>query len=692
MATFEEDFLNQTEIANWSVVDLPEKQTLRHELECGYEIRSSKGLVNGDENTTEAAPQYRIIELWKDGEIVYTDRDTEYNVNRCPIDTETPENLPKKMFSCVKAYLEKNEPDKVEWMRKKYAPEPVEIPPWDRYDGEKFTKNTPTREYFIHGKTAATSDEIENLKMSATPAGNAERFRKECSGFLVHDIESDKWYCKSETYWKEATSELTLSNLYVAHSIQSERIEIEKLYKAEENRIKNSAEPITDITGLKETMTRFKKLAEQTPNLKNMKDMSEIAGNLESIKVEFTEKFKSESTKFIGCNNGILNTLTGEFTYIFETEKIEEILKEYPLNHIDCTYTPNQKSDLFIEHLKKVCYDNTSEPFSEDKREDEEIREMQAIDVGHYLRQHIAYTLYPGNPNRIFQFWWGDGKNGKSVTISLLKEIFGESLYGEANIQELYATDKDIPRSATAEALDKRFLIYSEAEDDEEKGGRISRSMVVNLVGDDKTSKFRKCHRDAKESYVICAVIATCNQFPRFDKPINTALLDRLSIIPFKHRFTKEETIPNFHKKLFEEKDAIFSMIVDDYIGLVKRGLVLPEVPDCIKPDTRRLLAGFSFYSFIEFCITKCTDSDDERKNRISRYDIEYNYIKWCVQHHLDYKAGRSLTEESRLAESEKKKLLSAMRTYGFKDCKSHGERYFIGCTWNKDWMRNKSY
>ncbi len=75
------------------------------------------------------------------------------------------------------------------------------------------------------------------------------------------------------------------------------------------------------------------------------------------------------------------------------------------------------------------------------------------VELGRCFLRIMGYLLFPANPEQIILFLWGNGSNGKSTTIDVLREIFGAEM-SEASVRELYAGGEDRPASGISGRLE----------------------------------------------------------------------------------------------------------------------------------------------------------------------------------------------------------------------------------------------
>ena len=195
----------------------------------------------------------------------------------------------------------------------------------------------------------------------------------------------------------------------------------------------------------------------------------------------------------------------------------------------------------------------------------------------------------------------------------------------EPSIKELYTSGEDRPASGICSGLGKRVMLFLEASDDENdrKGGRVSRDTVKELTGDRYSSRFRDTYAKSKRQRVLAFPIGVTNELPRFDKEIDDALLRRLITIPFPHKFEDSERDKTIVDRLHQDRDLIFSMVVDELKRYVTEGL--PPIPGVCTSTQNQLLSGYDLSVFITTQLVKTEGKTKE--DRMTREEIQDYYL-----------------------------------------------------------------
>lgn len=523
-------------------------------------------------------------------------------------------------------------------------PTDAELPPWKR---KKMIRKPHVFE--------------EEALNSLNDDGNAIRFERECTGHLIYAGDQEKWYAWEWNHWEPAEEKIGKAVRFIGKSINEEVKYWEK---------KSDGDP--ENGKLRSTHSSIQTHANLSKNHSKQISMRKmVEGSTMRIDME-----KNTDPVLLTYHNGAIDCKTGRIYEIWECEELKE---RYPTIYIDREYTPGKKSKIFTDHLKSIFTDNITPGLSDEERT------IRMIETGRYFLRLLGYLLYPGNPEQIFIFLWGTGSNGKSTTIDVLREVLGEQL-AEASIKEIYVSGEDRPTSGIYNALPKRILLFSEASDDENNrnGGRISQDTIKSLTGDAFTSRFRDIYAKSKKQAIICTPIGVTNELPRFDKDPDEALLRRLLTIPFLHKFEGEDKNLKFKDILLQEKDAIFSIMVDELREYLKQGLQ-PQ-PNYCKATQNELLAGFEHTTFITTNLERT--NGETVHQRLKRSEIELQYICWCEKNDIPVglttiqtpgysEYGSGYNTKQTLTKAEKNQLFKAMRVHEFKEKTIMGTRYF---------------
>lgn len=639
-------------------------ETINIQMECGYCLVSNAvACISGGDG--DDVIEGRIYELQNGGKPILSFRTKDGTIHKAN-DEINKYSFRVSLSDNFKEYLKAHEhPDDVCLILKQFNRKPEDIPPW--------TRKEPAREIDVIN--------LRSAELSLNEDGNAIRFEEECKPYLIYAADKDRWYAWVVNHWEDAGEKLGISARFVSETLLNELTLWEKEFSELDMKIVSSPGSIAAYalkpryTQIKHLLRKFQNHINSSKSDRGLKAMVNICAK-STMTTDFS---KHSDVDLIVFKNGILDTKEGKLYSNIHADRFKE---QYPVRYIDCSYMKGAVPKVFNWHLLTIFTDNTTPDLSEKER----VRRRVAM--GRYFKRWLGYLLISGNPEQIMLFLYGIGANGKSTTIDIIREILGDEI-AEASIKELYSTSEDKPATGISEGLSKAGLMFSEASDSDDKtyGGRVSRDSIKALTGDKQTARFRRMRHGGVRQRVICKPFAVTNELPHFDKDIDSALLRRIVTLPFTHRFTKEERDTTILDKLLQEKDEIFTLIVNEAIayrnGSSDEGMDSPglmPVPEFCKITQADLLAGVQYSAFVDAVYQKSNE-------KTPRELINQEYIDWCDLNGFEcdtimkpsgiqdqygyYLKVRCLTR------NEQNKLYKAFRVKEFNYGNSSGKRYF---------------
>lgn len=346
----------------------------------------------------------------------------------------------------------------------------------------------------------------------------------------------------------------------------------------------------------------------------------------------------------IAFENGVLDATTGEL-HPFSPDYI--ILNKIPWN-----YVPGAYDKTTDETLNRICSNN------------HEIRLL--------LEEMVGYCFYRSNKFRKSFILTGKGKNGKSTFLKMLRYALDKD--SDDNVSSLDLNDLD-ERFSKVRLYGKLANIGDDISEDDLHGKGIS-IFKKAVTGEAFNVEFKG--QDSFDMKSYATLIFAANTIPRFSGNGLTAIKDRLVIIPFNARFTKDGDSynPNIMKDLMSQ-DAIEYLINLGVQGLqriiMNQGFTEPEV--VVKELDEFEANNDSILSWLEGMKT----SDDETLHSVADamivgrnfIDIYAEYEGYCVQEGClsDAVARRNFSNAlcQRVEGLEKSRLNDAKRSITYK-------------------------
>ena len=244
---------------------------------------------------------------------------------------------------------------------------------------------------------------------------------------------------------------------------------------------------------------------------------------------------RNESTiadaNLIAFKNGVLNIITEEFS---------EFSPEYIItNKIPHNYDPDAKSEL-LDHvmLKLACHDDN---------------------VLRLLYQAVGYTFYRRNELRKSFFLLGEKRNGKSTFLDMVGTLLGEDNTSNLDLCDIGHQFR------TAELNGKLANIGDDINDE----WVSNTSIFKKVVSGDIVTVERK-GKDPFKLRSFAKFFFSANSLPRLGRGKDSgAVLDRLVIIPFDAKFSKDDAdYDPFIKYKLRNEDVMEALIAKSVTAL----------------------------------------------------------------------------------------------------------------------------
>lgn len=218
--------------------------------------------------------------------------------------------------------------------------------------------------------------------------------------------------------------------------------------------------------------------------------------------------------------------------------------------------------------------------------------------VRNYILKKMSECLNGDIPNTIFSMFIGDGANGKSQLLNLMKLAMGE--FGEKVEVTLLTRKRSNANEANTEKMkliNKRFAFLSEPED----GEKINVGLLKEATGSEELVA-RGLYQEPVCFVMEAKLFLACNELPEI-KGEDTALWRRIRVVDFPSRFVdepKEEnefpidrTLPSKMREDVTWRQAFMNILISYYDRIV-------EEPDEVKVRTNEYrMDNNDFYNWL---------------------------------------------------------------------------------------------
>ena len=205
-------------------------------------------------------------------------------------------------------------------------------------------------------------------------------------------------------------------------------------------------------------------------------------------------------------------------------------------------YDPNADCPKFKKFLSQVT-----------------LNRSDLIDV---LVEFMGYSLAGVDPNlgQKALILYGDGSNGKSVLIEILRALAGADNYSTLSM------GNEINKLENRYQLSGKLFNVSE----ETPTGAMVESSVFKALVSGGEVQARKLYCDAFSMRNYAKIIMACNELPRTND-LSHGMLRRLLIVPFDATFTANNRDIHIVSKLKEELSGIFNLAMEGYRRFVRQ-------------------------------------------------------------------------------------------------------------------------
>lgn len=260
--------------------------------------------------------------------------------------------------------------------------------------------------------------------------------------------------------------------------------------------------------------------------------------------------------------------------------------------HLDTgVVRPRVRTDYFtcsvpVEYTPKANnYENVIKFMSNLTKDDEEYL--------NYLKLWCGYCLTGRIDDRKLYIAWGNGFNGKSSFVNLMKECLGQ--FYQPISKDAFAEKGDGKHKgrATPELIPlqyARLAVFSESDKDTE----LDEVRVKNLTGDDDIT-VRKLFGEQYSFKSLSKLMLPTNHLPKFNTE-DKAVIDRLAMLPFTNKFSKDDPVAKKFVKDIRTKhiNECFSWMVDGAIEWYKNQ-VFTSIPQVCSTHLVQYIKEFDY-------------------------------------------------------------------------------------------------
>jgi putative DNA primase/helicase len=370
----------------------------------------------------------------------------------------------------------------------------------------------------IAGGTFKPATESE---FSTTDAGNAERFVARYGHIVRHVRKLNRTFIFTGRRWVPDETDFVI-----------------ELAKRTVDSIYREAAASTANEQHRRELSKWAMASESEQRLRAMVNLARS-----SPRIAATTDFFDADPWMLGVENGVVDLRTG-------------LLRQ------DCR-------DLFITRVAAARFDpDATAPLWESSL----ARWIPDEPVRVFLRRFVGYALVGKVQEQLLVVLWGEGANGKTTMLEIVRHVFGGyALNSPADL--LLARRDDGPLNEVARLHRTRLSTVTEFEEN----ARLAEARVKRLTGGDKfTARF--LYSEHFDFEPTAKFIVATNHKPRI-RGTDSAIWRRIALVPFSVTIPEADRDPSLLDKLKAESAGILNWMVQGCLEWQAHGLgVPPEV------------------------------------------------------------------------------------------------------------------
>jgi putative DNA primase/helicase len=355
-----------------------------------------------------------------------------------------------------------------------------------------------------------------------TDGGNAERLVKLHGENFRYLHDEQMWLCWDGKRWKrDAAAEIHRAAKKTVVDMYDEigKIENEEARKTFGNFVRRS-----DSRALRENMVALARHEEV---------------------VSATADDFDRDNYLLNLHNGTYNLRVGQF---YPHRKENLITKICPV-----VYDPTATCPRFLAFLQETFSDQP--------------------DIIPFLQRSFGYSLSGSVDEQCFWLLIGEGRNGKSVLLSILEFILGDyAVAASFDIFMMRRKDGGIsPRDGMASLMGARFVRASESEQDR----RFSESTIKNITGGEKIQTAKMYSEDF--TYLPTFKVWLSTNYEPSIRGTDDGIWRRIRRVNFNQQVPPEKVDPELVEKLKTEAPGILNWALEGFRQYQEHGLSAPS-------------------------------------------------------------------------------------------------------------------
>lgn len=333
----------------------------------------------------------------------------------------------------------------------------------------------------------------------------------------------------------------------------------------------------------------------------NKQKRSEVMSYLDLL---IREDTRVSSAEWVAFKNGIYNLETSEFK-----EFSSDIIIT---NKINYNYVPDAYSEIADKTLNKLA--------------------CQKSEIRNLLEEVIGYCFYRRNELRKSFLLTGEARGGKSSYLNMITQLIGSENTVALDLKELG------DRFKTAEIFGKLAVIGDDIGDEFIPNPAIFKKVVSG----DRINAERKGQNPFDFS-PYAKLLFSANTIPRI-KDKSGAVIDRLIIVPFNARFSKNDTDYDPFIKYKLQTDEVMEYLIN--IGLQGLNRVLKNQSFTICEDVQKSIQEYEENNNPVLLFFKEVDEVDVI-GKPTKF-VYQNYVEFCLSNNFQQLSNIEFSKQVR--------------------------------------------
>jgi putative DNA primase/helicase len=425
---------------------------------------------------------------------------------------------------------------------------------------------------------------VPNLDEGHNDLGNMKRLLLRF-GAKFRYTRATGWLWWSGTHWaSDETGRINEASYETAERIQREVVLVKGTTDEDEK--------------VRESIRKWCKASKMQSKLKAMVNLAESDSTV-SVCVDAFDR----DTNLFNCASGTMNFTTLDFT----PHDPNDLLTNYS----PVAYTPNAQCQRWERFVLEIM---------DGKQE-----------MADFLQRAVGYSMTGLTVEQCLFILWGNGSNGKSTFIEVLRHVFGT--YSKVSDFHTFVAKKwgvqSGPNSDIAKLRGARFVSATEGE----QGQKLAESLIKQLTGGDTISACFKF----KEPFEFKPQLKLWLSTQHKPEIVGTdeGIWRRIRLIPFNVKFEQDITLQD---TLLAEAEGILRWAIRGYGQWRKHGLMEPEM----------VLHATTEYRAEEDVLLRFIHSDYlelGREYKCGAHALYETYKTWTKNNHEDELSERKFAE-----------------------------------------------